>query len=255
VNVSHRPSGRAKGGSQATARAAVEIAGNTVLLAVSWHPRARRFTLRLDPRTGGARLTVPEHADLDAAIAFLKRHEGWIARERGRIAAPVPFAAGVSIPLRGEPHAVRLSGAAGRRVSTGSSDGEPVIWVSGDSDMVAIRLARWLKGEARSDIGRSVARHAARLSVRPARIVLRDQRSRWGSCSSSRALSFSWRLVLAPGEVLDYVAAHEVAHLIEMNHGPRFWKLVRGLDVDVSRARRWLARHGQALHRYGATVG
>ena len=118
--------------------------------------------------------------------------------------------------------------------------------------MLAIRLKRWLMGEARRDLEISVARHAERLQVCPSRIALRDQRTRWGSCSSNATLSFSWRLVLAPGFVLDYVAAHEVAHLIEMNHGAAFWKLVDTTDAEVAPARAWLSRHGRNLHRYGA---
>ncbi len=235
------------------AEASVEIAGETIALAVTWHPRARRFTLRVDPRTGGARLSVPSHADLDDAIAFLKRHESWLVRERDKIAAPVPFCDGCVIPLRGAPHVIRQKPVPGRKITLGDDCGAPAIWIAGAADMMAIRLTRWLKAEARREINSCVVRHAARLGTSPGHIVLRDQRSRWGSCSSSGSLSFSWRLILAPDSVLDYVAAHEVAHLLEMNHGPGFWKLVDDTGVDVALARQWLARNGQGLHRYGQT--
>ena len=249
-----RPS-RSAGARQRQAKALVELSGETVPLAVTWHPRARRFTLRIDPRTGGARLTVPQNADLDDAVEFLERHQDWLAREREKIAVPVPFCDGCVIPLRGAPHLVRSDSASGRKIRLGEDRGEPVIWVAGAADMLPIRLTRWLRAEARGEISVCVARHAACLGVRPGRITLRDQRSRWGSCSSSGALSFSWRLILAPGGVLDYVAAHEVAHLLEMNHGPRFWKLVADTGVDVAMGRQWLARNGQGLHRYGLDGG
>jgi predicted metal-dependent hydrolase len=236
---------------RAAARVQIEIAGSKVPLAVNWHPRARRFTLSLDPATGGARLSVPQDADLDAAIAFLRRHEGWLSRQRAKLAEPVAFRDGARIPLRGEPHLICHWRGCGRGIVRVGEGNEPVIRVAGPPDMLAIRLRRWLMAEARRDLSAAVARHAAHFSVRPARVVVRDQRTRWGSCSTNAALSFSWRLILAPSFVLDYVAAHEVAHILEMNHGPRFWKLLGAAEVEVSRSRNWLARHGQNLHRYG----
>ena len=117
--------------------------------------------------------------------------------------------------------------------------GMPRLKVAGRPEHAARRLRDWLVAEARADLDDRVAWHAGKLGVRARRITLRDQTSRWGSCSASGLLSFSWRLILAPAFVLDYVAAHEVAHLLEMNHGPRFWKLVA--------ERRAAARRGQAL--------
>jgi hypothetical protein len=110
----------------------------------------------------------------------------------------------------------------------------------------------WMKRQANLDLNARVAVHADRLDLTPARIVVRDQTTRWGSCSTSGALSFSWRLVLAPPFVLDYLAAHEVAHLGHMNHGPRFWNLVERTMPRHEEARTWLRKHGASLHRYGA---
>lgn len=223
-------------------------------LEVTWRANARRYTLRLDPRTGGARLTLPADADLDDAISFLRRHEGWLDRQRGRLAGPVAFVAGAALPLRGRAHLIR-HGDGGRsvRLAAGAEpDAQGVIHVGGPESHLAGRLLRWLKRQAHDDLAEAVARHAARLGLSPSRVQVRDQRSRWGSCAGTGTLSFSWRLVLAPPFVLDYVAAHEVAHLKEMNHGARFWALVRRTCPRSEEARAWLAAHGQDLHRYGA---
>jgi hypothetical protein len=231
--------------------ATVDIQGEQVPLEVRWNDRARRFILRLDAASGGARLTLPSHADLEDAIGFLKRHERWLMSERRRLAEPRPLAPDTVVPFRGEDHLI-VSAPGRRRVAVARSDGGPELRVCGPSDMAAARLARWMKSEARSDLERAVARHAGRLEAAAGRIAIRDQRSRWGSCSTTGTLSFSWRLVMAPPLVLDYVAAHEVAHLREMNHGPRFWKLVRQSYGDYGPPRAWLRKHGAALHRYGA---
>ena len=107
---------------------------------------------------------------------------------------------------------------------------------------------------AQAALSERVQWHAENLGLRPRRVTIRDQVSRWGSCSSARVLSFSWRLILAPAFVLDYVAAHEVAHLKEMNHGPRFWAAVKRTFPRMDEARRWLRRHGAELHRYGLEI-
>jgi predicted metal-dependent hydrolase len=114
------------------------------------------------------------------------------------------------------------------------------------------RLADWLKREARRDLTIASERHAQAMAVSFRRLAIRDQASRWGSCSSDGSLSYSWRLILAPSFVLDYVAAHEVAHLKHMNHGVRFWRLVLTHCPMAPQARLWLKRHGATLHRFGA---
>ena len=129
----------------------------------------------------------------------------------------------------------------------------PLICVSGERPHVARRVADFLKREARKDLEAAVARHSKQLGVKPRRIVLRDTVSRWGSCSSTGGLNFSWRLILAPPFVLDYLAAHEVAHIVHMNHSPMFWKLARRLHSETDRAEVWLKVHGANLHRFGAT--
>jgi predicted metal-dependent hydrolase len=127
----------------------------------------------------------------------------------------------------------------------------PSIAVPGAKDFAANRLVRWLFDEARRDLEASVVRHTRLLSLKATRIAVRDQTSRWGSCSTTGALSFSWRLILAPPFVLDYVAAHEVAHLAEMNHGAGFWALVKKIRPDFEAGKQWLQVRGPDLHRYG----
>jgi predicted metal-dependent hydrolase len=128
----------------------------------------------------------------------------------------------------------------------------PRLYVAGEDEHAPRRLLDWLKRQAHLDLNARVALHAKRLDLTPKRLFVRDQTTRWGSCSTSGALSFSWRLVLAPPFVLDYLAAHEVAHLGHMNHGPRFWGLVERTMPRYDEARTWLRKHGASLHRYGA---
>jgi predicted metal-dependent hydrolase len=123
--------------------------------------------------------------------------------------------------------------------------------VAGGFEHLDRRVHDFLKREARRDLQKAAERYADVLDVKVKRLSIRDQSSRWGSCTSSGSLSFSWRLILAPPFVLDYLAAHEVAHLVEMNHSPRFWKIVGRICNHVERAKRWLDAEGNDLHRYG----
>jgi predicted metal-dependent hydrolase len=129
----------------------------------------------------------------------------------------------------------------------------PRLIVSGRVEHASRRLKDWLLEQARADLDASVTHHSKSLGVKARSISLRDQTSRWGSCTAGGLLSFSWRLIMAPAHVLDYVAAHEVAHLLEMNHGPRFWKHVARSMPRLEDAKRWLRSHGADLHRYGAS--
>ena len=127
----------------------------------------------------------------------------------------------------------------------------PRLHVAGEQEHAPRRLLDWLKRQAHLDLKTRVELHARRLDLSPNRIYVRDQTTRWGSCSTSGALSFSWRLVLAPPFVLDYLAAHEVAHLRELNHSHKFWRLTRSLFPRTDEAEAWMKRHGAQLHRYG----
>jgi len=216
------------------------------------HRRARRYTLRIHPTDRAAILTMPPRGTIAEAREFAKMHGGWIAARLGRLPKAAPFQPGTVLPLRGVPH--RIVHRAGERgtVWTETRDsGERILCVAGDPDFTDRRVHDFLKREARKDLQKAAQAYAGELGVRVRQVSIRDQSSRWGSCTAAGSLSFSWRLVLAPSFVLDYLAAHEVAHLVEMNHSPRFWRVVGRVCGHVERAKRWLDTHGNDLHRYG----
>jgi predicted metal-dependent hydrolase len=216
------------------------------------HRRARRYTLRIHPSDREAILTMPPRGTLAEAKDFAQRHGGWIAARLGRLPKAAPFHHGAIIPLRGVAH--RIVHRAGERgtVWTETRDsGEKILCVAGGFEHLDRRVHDFLKREARRDLQKAAERYADVLDVKVKRLSIRDQSSRWGSCTSSGSLSFSWRLILAPPFVLDYLAAHEVAHLVEMNQSPRFWKVVGRICNHVERAKRWLDAEGNDLHRYG----
>lgn len=217
------------------------------------HPSARRLTLRVSQTRRAVIVTVPTRCRIDEANLFVHRNLAWVRERLGNLPNVVPFVDGAVLPLRGAPHRVSfVEGGRGSVVAARKSEAGFVIDVRGRPEHCARRLRDWLRDEARRDLDERVAFHAGRLGLTPRRISLRDQTSRWGSCSSKGVLSFSWRLILAPPHVLDYVAAHEVAHLAEMNHGARFWALVRQTMPEMDQSRAWLRQHGLQLYRYDA---
>ncbi|NNM74000.1 M48 family metallopeptidase [Enterovirga aerilata] len=230
----------------------VRHAGASFEVALRRRPGVRRLTLRVSNATGQAVLTIPEHATLASARSFAEAHGGWIAARIARVPPRVGFVPGSEVPIRGIPH--RIAHRPGlRAVARTERDGAEgaLLLVSGLEEAVPGRVRRYLTSEAGKDLRAAVARHTQALGIPARRIAIRDTRSRWGSCSSSGTLSFSWRLIMAPPFVLDYLAAHEVAHLKELNHSNRFWRLLRELCPATEEAESWLRRHGAGLHRYG----
>jgi predicted metal-dependent hydrolase len=215
------------------------------------HRQARRYTLRIHSATREVVLTMPPRGSLKEARAFAEKHGAWIAARFDRLPAPAPFAHGTLLPLRGVDHRIMHQRESCGTVWVESAGKEPALCVAGAEPHVARRIKDFLKREAKSDLEAASRRAAERLGVSIKRVSIRDQSSRWGSCSTTGVLSYSWRLILAPPFVLDYLAAHEVAHLIEMNHSRRFWRLVTRICPDVTRAKTWLDVHGGNLHRYG----
>lgn len=217
------------------------------------HRRARRYTLRIDPTDREAVLTMPPRGTLKEARDFAERHGAWIAARLGRLPKPAPFLPGTLVPLRGVEHRiVHRAGARGTVWTEMRGGGERILCAAGGVEHIERRIHDFLKREARQHLVKASQHYAQALDVRVRRITIRDQSSRWGSCTSAGSLSFSWRLILAPPYVLDYLAAHEVAHLVEMNHSPRFWRLVGRICPHTERAKAWLDTHGNDLHRYGA---
>ncbi len=209
--------------------------------------RARRISLRIDPRGGAVVVTLPLRAGRTAGMALLMDNADWVARRLAALPGPVPFADGARLPLHGLDHRIRHAPEARAGVRL---EGREIV-VSGEAAFLPRRVADFLRAEARRTLCEVVAAKAAAAQVHPARITVKDTRSRWGSCASSGHLAFSWRLVMAPPMVQDYVAAHEVAHLRHMNHGPRFWALVDDLTPHRAAAVAWLHSHGPRLLRVG----
>lgn len=232
----------------------LEIDGAPVDVAVRVNARSRTYRLSLND-TGRAVLTVPPYGDPAAAQSFLDRQRAWLGARLSRVAGPRPFADGAMVPLRDVPHRIVATGTLRGSVSQTTEDGAPVLRVPGAPEHLPRRLTDWLKKQAEADLEPAVARHAATLGVTPKGMTMRGQSSRWGSCSSRGRLNFNWRLVMAPPFVLDYVAAHEVAHLSEMNHSPAFWAEVARALPDYERGRAWLRAHGRELMVYGRDAG
>src|SRR5271155_3020348 len=183
------------------------------------HRQARRYTLRIQAATREVILTIPPRGTLKEAREFAQKHGGWIAARLGRLPEAAPFPNGVMVPWRGVPHRiVHRRGVRGTVWTEADASGDPLLCVAGDAPYVDRRIGDFLRREAKRELEAASLQYAAALDVKVRRIVVRDQSSRWGSCSTNGVLSYSWRLILAPSHVLQYLAAHEVAHLVEMNH-------------------------------------
>jgi predicted metal-dependent hydrolase len=231
---------------------AVHFDGQVFAVRVRRLAQARRYTLRIHAATREVVLTMPPRGSVKQGTEFAQKHGAWIAARLQRLPQAAPFAHGTVLPLRGADH--RIEHRRGTRGTVWTEDCAVhgrLLCVAGEAPHVARRVRDYLKREAKRDLEAASRRAAQALGVTVARVSVRDQASRWGSCSTTGALSYSWRLILAPPFVLDYLAAHEVAHLIEMNHSRRFWRLVEGICPDLKRAKAWLDAHGTDLHRYG----
>jgi len=223
-----------------------EIGGAAVTIRVD--ARARRLRLRVDPRTRGVTLTVPRRMSRRRALAWAAGQRAWIERALADIPDAIPFAPGGAVPLEGAPHRLDWDPARPRRVER--SEGRLVI--GGPLEGLERRLLRWLKAHALDTLQHETREYCARAGVMASRVAVGDPVSRWGSCSSGGAIRYSWRLILAPAFVRRATVAHEVAHLVHLNHGPDFHALVKNLlGADPAPARAWLKREGAALHRIG----
>lgn len=213
-----------------------------VALVLRRSARARRISLRISGLDGRVTLTLPRGVPEREALDFARTREDWIRRHLSDRPAEIRPRIGGEIPIEGAVR--RIVAAPGRRVELHAGE------IRVPADAPARRLQAWLRELARDRLSEACRSYAQALGREHARITLRDPRSRWGSCSSGGALMFSWRLVLAPPRILRYVAAHEIAHLAEMNHSPAFWAHVERLYGPHADARRWLRENGPELHRY-----
>lgn len=225
----------------------VQVDGRLLPVTVKTSPTSRRISLRVDAMTDGLVVVVPSGVPVRQALRFVHEKVDWVRARLDAMPPRIPFMPGATVPVLGVPHVIVHAPDARRGVWAEAG----ALNVSGQAEHVARRVADWLKRRAQDEIAPRAHAHAGRLGRRIKRISVRDTRSRWGSCTADGALSFSWRLVLAPAPVLDYVVAHEVAHMVELNHSPRFWALVHDLMPDSATPRHWLKQHGTALHRYG----
>lgn len=222
--------------------------GSSVGLNVRRSPRARRILLHVDVYTGAVELVLPRRTSVDEGISFARSKTAWLQARLEEIAPAVPFADGASFPLFGKQIRIRHS----RQLFDEVWRENGALVIAGDPARLQERVEGWLRAEAKRAFAPLAEEKAERLGATFRRIIVRDPRTRWGSCSLNGDLSFSWRLVMAPADVLEYVVAHEVAHLRVMNHSRRFWSLVDKLCDDVEASRYWLRTKGAALHRYGS---
>jgi predicted metal-dependent hydrolase len=215
---------------------------------------ARRLTLRVRAATRDIVLTMPPRASLHQAREFASSHAHWIALRLARVPQRTPFEPGERIFLRGVEYVLRHCPDVRERrgaVWQEERNGSPTLCAGGDPAGFERRISDFLRREARRDLEDAVRRHAKAAGRAPTALSLRDTSSRWGSCSAKGALNFSWRLIMAPPFVLNYLAAHETAHLRHHDHSERFWELTKSLCPETDRAEAWLKAHGGKLHRYG----
>ena len=210
--------------------------------------RAKRARLTFDPASGRARLVLPARAALKPALAWARGKGDWIAEQRAKLPAPVPFACGAAVEVADDRLVIEWRDGPRRTVVR---DGDRLV-VEGPPETLPRRVEAWLRRAALDLLSRETAEFAAKAGVAVSKVAVADARGRWGSCSGDGTIRYSWRLLLAPGWVRRATVAHEVAHRVHMHHGPAFHQLVAALlGEDPTRARAWLRTHGARLHWIG----
>jgi hypothetical protein len=227
----------------------VKLPAGPVPMRVRVSPRARRLALRIDAQAEAIELVLPRRTSVQRALAFIEENRGWLDKRINALPPRTVLADGETVPILDTPHRIRRVEQAHGHKHVWIEDGE--IKVAAAPEQIGRKVIDFLKELARGEFLRRALRLASSIGRKIGRITVRDTTTRWGSCSANGNLAFSWRLIMAPEAVLDYVVAHEVAHLTEMNHGPRFWKLCEKLAPGVDRQRQWLNRHRARLLRIG----
>lgn len=230
-------------------RAELVVDGELIGLAVRRSQRAHRILLKVDLRFG-AELVIPHGVALHEALSFAAERGEWLRDRIANLPSRVPFDDGGTVPVLGQPHRIRRTAMADLFCTKVWCEAGELLTVC-EPDEVADSIRTWFRASARDALLRKAQGAAGRIGTNVERIGVRDTHTRWGSCSAAGTLSFSWRLFMAPEWVMDYVVAHEVAHLLEMNHGRAFWRLVGRLVDRIEEAKSWLRQSGPELHRYG----
>lgn len=229
--------------------ALILVDGRSMPVDVRRSPRTRRYRLTLDAGGSRLRLSLPARAALSPALAWAQQQESWVRAQLVKAPQPLRLVDGAVFPLEGEPVVIRWRQDAPRTVLHEAG----LLSVGGPTDAVSARILRWLRKRARALLEAESQALAQREALPLQSVSIGDPRSRWGSCSSSGAIRYSWRLILAPPWVRQATVAHELAHLIHMDHSPAFHAAhARLLGVDPGPARQWLRTHGAGLHRIGA---
>lgn len=220
-------------------------------LRLSVNPRARRISIRIDTRAGEAVAVAPSERRLSDAVSFARSKADWIAERLSARVSATALVPGAIIPFRGETAVLEATGGAGAARLIEGADGVRIV-SGGDGEAFARRVTNLLKRVAREALTTRTEVHLRALDQRPVTLSINDPTSRWGSCSPmSRSIRYSWRVIMAPPAVLDYLAAHEVAHLVHADHSPAYWSVVHRLVGDHRPFRAWLRQHGAALHAVG----
>jgi len=233
--------------SQNRALMVVSAEGDEVPILTRRDRRARRMTLRIDAANDRAILVLPTWVPISEGLRFVRTKARWMREKLNSLPPRERLEDGAQLTLFGMPLTIQHRSELGAVVVR---DG-PWLYVGGTKERMSVRLVVWLKAEARTRLAERAGIMAARLGKTVKRVSVRDSRTRWGSCAADGSLSFSWRLALAPEDVSTYVVAHEVAHLVAMNHGPKFWKVVENLLPDHGGAKTWLSENGVRLLRHG----
>lgn len=225
----------------------LRLAGREIPLRIARHARARHISLRIDGADGAVRMILPRRAALSEGLEFAEHRKAWLLDQLDALPARILFRDGAIVPILGQDHTIRHDPGGRRGVWRAAG----VLWASGHPEHLPRRIADYLKTEARRELSVRARDKAAKIQQNVRRVSVRETRTRWGSCGSDGTMNFCWRLILTPEDVLDYVVAHEVAHLKYMDHGQDFWDLTARLTANATGARDWLRQHGDRVLRYG----
>lgn len=227
----------------------LRMGDRNITLRIKHNPRARRMILKIDHTSGEVHVTAPTKKSMKDAPDFVAREQDWIKAKLAQLPDRQAFVEGAVIPLRGTPTVICHHPE--KRRGVWHDKAFNALGVSGDAEFVPRRVSDWLRREARGALVEAVSGFTQALGLPLPKITIRDTTTRWGSCSSTGTLSFSWRLVLAPPNILTYVAAHETAHLTHLDHSKAFWALLESLDPDYRSAEAWMNQNAMELFRYG----